>query len=61
MPLVTRTSVQGNVYKQATEPPSWENGDLWIDTDDGIVYVNIDDTASQVSINNTFNPNIGYP
>lgn len=32
MPLVTRTSVLGNIYKQNTQPVSWVNGDLWIDT-----------------------------
>lgn len=49
MPYVTRLSTQGNVYRQATEPTGWLNGDLWIDTDDGSVYVNISGTATLVA------------
>ena len=48
MPLVTRTSTQGNLYRESTEPPNWQNGDLWVDTDDGTIYVNISGTATTV-------------
>lgn len=32
MPFVTRTSLQGNIFKQDSEPDNWLNGDLWADT-----------------------------
>jgi len=32
MPLVTRTSNQGNFFQQDAEPPNWSNADLWADT-----------------------------
>lgn len=50
MPLVTRTTVSGNVYRQATEPSDWQNGDLWVDTDNGQVYVNVNGTATLVQL-----------
>jgi len=49
MPLVTRFSDQGNVFKQGTEPLGWLNGDLWVDTGDGVVSVNISGTATPLS------------
>lgn len=48
MPLVTRTAVSGNIYRQATEPPDWLNGDLWVNTSSGQLYVNISGTATAV-------------
>lgn len=48
MPLVTRTAVSGNVYRQATQPTDWINGDLWVDTDNGLLYVNINGTATAI-------------
>ena len=48
MPLVTRNSEQGNVFRTDTEPPNWVNGDLWVDTDDGTLYVNVSGTATTV-------------
>lgn len=48
MPLVTRSSTQGNLYRESTEPPNWINGDVWVDTDDGTVYVNKSGTATQI-------------
>ena len=48
MPLVTRQANQGNLYRQADEPADWLNGDLWVDTDDGKVYVNISGTATVI-------------
>lgn len=48
MPLVTRTTQQGNLFRTATEPPNWQNGDLWVDTDDGKVYVNVSGTATEL-------------
>ncbi len=47
MPLVTRTTTQGNIFKQDTEPDNKTNGSLWVDTSvdapalsvaDGTVY-----------------------
>jgi len=32
MPLVTRTTTQGNIFKQDTEPDDKTDGSLWIDT-----------------------------
>jgi len=32
MPLVSRTSLQGNFFQEDTEPPNWQNADLWADT-----------------------------
>lgn len=38
MPLVTRTSAQSYVYKQAAAPTSgMATGDVWIDTDNGVI------------------------
>lgn len=38
MPLVTRSSVQGNLYRQATAPVGPNTGDVWVDTDNGQVF-----------------------
>ncbi len=46
MPLVTRSNFNGNLFRQATEPSGWANGDLWVDTDDGTLYVNVSGTAT---------------
>ena len=46
MPLVTRQANQGNLFKQATEPPDWQDGDLWSDTTNNIVKVNVNGTAT---------------
>lgn len=32
MPLVTRTTTQGSLFKQITEPDDKTNGSLWVDT-----------------------------
>jgi len=32
MPLVTRTSLQGNFFQQDDEPANWDDADLWADT-----------------------------
>lgn len=37
MPLVTSTSVQGNLYRQSTSPTTAVNGDVWVDTDTGAI------------------------
>ncbi len=37
MPLVTSSSIQGNLYRQASEPSSAQTGDVWVDTDTGII------------------------
>jgi len=39
---------QGNVFVQATEPTStWLNGDIWVDTDNGDLFVNFSGTANR--------------
>ena len=48
MPLVTRNSVQGNLFRQDTEPTNWINGDLWVRTTDGAVFSNVNGTATAV-------------
>lgn len=48
MPLVTRKVNQGNLFKESVEPQNWQNGDIWSDTDDGIVYVNVSGTAKVI-------------
>lgn len=48
MPLVTSTTFNANVFKQATEPADWNNGDIWVDTDDGTLYVNNSGTALKI-------------
>lgn len=50
MPLVTRLANQGIFYKQATQPSDWQNGDIWIDTDDSNVYVNQGGTAVRIAL-----------
>ena len=56
MPLVTRQANQGNLFVQDTEPTgSWNDGDLWVDTDTGQLSVNEDGTAvSQAKITDLF-------
>jgi len=49
MPLVTRQVNQGNLFKEATEPAQWEDGDLWSDTTANNVKVNVDGLAVSVS------------
>ena len=49
MPLVTRTSQQGNLFRQAVEPPNWLNGDMWVDTDNAKVAVNRSGTAQRIA------------
>lgn len=53
MPLVTSSSVQGNLFRQADEPSTWINGDIWVDTDNGTVYVNVNGTATAVITGST--------
>jgi len=47
MPLVTRQANQGVFFKTATEPPDWQNSDIWIDTDNSNLAINRDGTAVQ--------------
>lgn len=49
MPLVTRQVNQGNLFLEATEPPNWANGDLWSDTTDNSLKINVDGIATSVS------------
>jgi len=48
MPLVTRQVNQGNLFVQAAEPATWNDGDLWVDTDTAEVFVNNNGTAELV-------------
>jgi len=50
MPLVTRTSTQGRVFVETSEPGSWSDGDLWVDTSvtPPLTKVNDDGTATEV-------------
>ena len=41
MPLVTRQVNQGNLFKTALEPPDWQDGDLWSDTTDNVLKINV--------------------
>lgn len=50
MPLVTRQANQGNLFSQATEPTDWQNGNIWIDTDNANVFVNRSGTAVQIGV-----------
>ncbi len=47
MPLVTRTSNQGNVFKEATTP-NWLDGDIWSDTTANNVKVNVGGVATDI-------------
>lgn len=50
MPLVQRTSKQGNFFKNDTEPSNWGDSDLWADTDDSprSLWINNAGTALQL-------------
>ena len=48
MPLVTRQANQGNLFKQDTEPPDWQDGDLWSDTTDNSLKLNVSGTATDI-------------
>ena len=47
MPLVTRQSNQGFLWKEPSTP-NWQNNDLWVDTVDSKLYVNNSGTASVI-------------
>jgi len=51
MPLVTRQANQGNLFVSDEEPVTWNDGDLWSDTDDNTVFQN--DGGSAVEIKRT--------
>ena len=51
MPLVTRQANQGNLFKQATEPPDWLDGDLWSDTTNNIVNFNNEGNVEEIGEN----------
>jgi len=50
MPLVTRISGQGNIFKRDDEPPNWIDGDLWADSNatPRALFINNDGTAEQL-------------
>ena len=47
MPLVTRQSNQGNLFKEATTP-NWSDGDLWSDTTDNKLKLNVSGTSTEI-------------
>ncbi len=49
MPLVTRQVNQGNLFKEALEPTEWLDGDLWSDTTNNTLQINVDGVATSVS------------
>ena len=48
MPLVTRQANQGNLFKTATEPPDWLDGDLWSNTTSNKLNLNVGGTAIEI-------------
>jgi len=52
MPLVTRTSTQGNFFKEDEEPTNWQNADLWADTNVSprTLFINNDGTALALGV-----------
>ena len=48
MPLVTRSSINGNIFNQPVEPPIWANGDLWSDNANAVLNINDNGTAVPV-------------
>ena len=50
MPLVTRRSNQGHIFKQDAEPTPWDNGDLWADSNASprLLFINDNGTAEQI-------------
>jgi len=50
MPLVSRTSTQGNFFKEDEEPSNWQDSDLWSDTNASprALFINNDGTALQL-------------
>ena len=45
MPLVTRQSNQGILFKEATTP-NWSDGDVWSDTTSNTIKLNVSGTAT---------------
>ena len=50
MPLVTRNVQQANLFKLATEPTNWQDGDLWSDTTANLLKLNVGGTAVGVAV-----------
>jgi hypothetical protein len=50
MPLVTRTSTQGNIFEQDSQPATWEDSDLWADSDANprALFINNNGTALHI-------------
>jgi len=50
VPLVTRRTNQGNIFNQDDEPATWQNGDLWADSNSTPreLFINDDGTARRV-------------
>lgn len=50
MPLVTRNSARSSVFRQATEPVDWIDGDLWVDTSQNPPLVKVNDNGTATSL-----------
>ena len=50
MPLVQRLSLQGNFFIEDTEPPNWQDGDLWADTSKSPPILNLNDDGTAVAV-----------
>jgi len=50
MPLVTRTTTQGNIFKQDTEPDDKTTGSLWVDTSVDAPALSVGDGTNYVPI-----------
>lgn len=50
MPLVTRTTTQGNIFKQVTEPDDKTTGSLWVDTSVDAPALSVADGTNYVPI-----------
>jgi hypothetical protein len=50
MPQVTRFALQGNFFKQDTEPNDWVDSDLWADTSQSPPVLNINNNGTALAI-----------
>jgi len=50
MPLVTRQANQGRLFVDDTEPASWVNGDMWVDTSVSPPLSKINDAGTATSL-----------
>ena len=50
MPFVTRSSIQGFVYNQETEPANMQNGDIWVKTSTGATKVKVNGNLNNIGL-----------